>query len=356
MDYYNYYNNDDIYSNVSSSIGRMLIIIYLILVLGMFLFFAANYIIRGIGMYTIASRRGFENPWLAFIPFARTYLHGELAGEIRLKNKTIKNPGIWYLALPFVAGLANGILYIIFCIFGIGMLGTTIARVIGSGSYDIYNSYSGYGGHIGGLVGSLIVVLGIWLVIMLAFNILYKVFGILINRQVFGYFTSDNMSTVHAVLSVFVPLYESICYVVMRNRPFEPGKEPDDRGPIGPGGGFGPVVPTMPGPVPGAGNVPEAPAAPEAPGMPEVSNVPEEVETPDMSLGWKQTDGENGFVMSDVPAAEEAVGTEKADTQETEPLATETVQRTYQYSDGAEHEAASSVAEPAEEKNKKEEN
>lgn len=53
----------------------------LVLVFGL-----VSYILHSIGLYTIAGRLGISNAWLAFIPFARSWLHGELAGEISLKT------------------------------------------------------------------------------------------------------------------------------------------------------------------------------------------------------------------------------------------------------------------------------
>ena len=44
----------------------------------------------------------------------------------------------------------------------------------------------------------------------------------MINRQILERFTSDNMATVHAVLTIVVPLYEAFCFFVMRNREFNP--------------------------------------------------------------------------------------------------------------------------------------
>ena len=41
----------------------------------------ASYLLRGIGMYTLGKRRGMNYPWLAFIPYARTYFQGELCAS-----------------------------------------------------------------------------------------------------------------------------------------------------------------------------------------------------------------------------------------------------------------------------------
>lgn len=59
------------------------------------------------------------------------------------------------------------------------------------------------------------------------YNAVYSVLRILVNRQIYEKFTTPGMAVAHAVLGVLLPLYESICLFVMRNRPYNPGKEPD---------------------------------------------------------------------------------------------------------------------------------
>ena len=69
----------------------------------------ASYLLRGIGMYTLGKRRGMNYPWLAFIPYARTYFQGELCGTLYFKKKEIRNPGIWILVIPIVSNFVTGI-------------------------------------------------------------------------------------------------------------------------------------------------------------------------------------------------------------------------------------------------------
>lgn len=83
----NYYNTYNYTTSAADSILAGILAIYFIVLLVFFLFYIISYVFKGIGMYTIAKRQGMDYPWLAFIPFARTYLHGELAGRISLKKK-----------------------------------------------------------------------------------------------------------------------------------------------------------------------------------------------------------------------------------------------------------------------------
>lgn len=216
MRYYDSY--DYVYSSPIEDTLIWILMIYVIVLLVVGVFALVSYVFKGIGMYTIAKRQGRENAWLAFIPFARTYLHGELGGSIKLKNKSIRNPGIWLLALPFIYGAVFGVFYAILWVIGFSAILT------------MSNGY--YGSSIGGgtIMGCLILLL-ILVVVSVLYEAIYKVLGILVNHQIYERFTSKNMSIAHAVLSAVVPLYESICLFVMRNRPYNPGMEPEIRNP-----------------------------------------------------------------------------------------------------------------------------
>lgn len=217
MGHYNYYDEfyDPGFNSSMDSIAMGILMICLIVMLVSGLFALISYILKGVGMYTIAKRQGREYAWLAFVPFARTYLHGELAGSITLKNRKIQSPGIWLLALPFVYGAVYSILYAVLWFIGFG-------AIMKMERYALYGGVSIGPGHVWGLV----ILALLFMVVVVAYMALYKSLKILVNHQIFERFTSKNMSIVHAVLCIMVPLYESICFFVMRNRPFNPGMGP----------------------------------------------------------------------------------------------------------------------------------
>ena len=216
----NYYDMNDYYDYSSPYMESTLIgimMIFFIIMLVCAIFGLLSYILKGIGMYTMAKRQGMDYAWLAFIPFARTYLHGELAGSIRLKNKSIQNPGIWLLALPFLYGAVSSLLNAILWFVGFGSL-----TKIFQSAFLPYGRVNLSGGAVMGIV----VLVLVFSVISLGYTAVYKTFGVLVNHQILERFTTKNMSIVHAVLSTMIPLYESICFFVMRNHPFNPGMEP----------------------------------------------------------------------------------------------------------------------------------
>ena len=167
-----------------------------------------------------------EHAWLAFIPFARDYFHGDLADEIPLKNKSIKNPGIWKLVMPIIYSAVAGVLFVFL-----------IVAAVGTGAAAGIN-----GGAVGGVMAfstTLIILYILFIVLAVVYSAAYSVLRILIDIQIYERFTTRNMAVVHSVLSGIIPLYEAICFFVMRNKPFNPGMEPQITPP--------PVPPVYPG-------------------------------------------------------------------------------------------------------------
>lgn len=253
---YDYSYDYPVNSGMSDSVFTAVMSIYLIIIMLALILFIVEYVFRGIGLYTIGKRMGKSSPWLAFIPFARTYFHGELAGTIALKTKKVKSPGVWNLVLPIIWGIVVSVFYFIFfVILGFGMF-SSVSYSHGYG----YNPVIG-----GGTVLALVVLILLLVVLMLVYQAVYGVLTALINFQIFGRFTTRNMAIAHAVLSTIIPLYESFCLFALRNRDFNPGMEPrltpPPVQPIYPGNPVPPVPPTAPeaeNPVP-----PVQPTAPE---------------------------------------------------------------------------------------------
>ncbi len=269
MDFsYEYSHNYPINSNVSDAAVTAILSIYLLVLMVAFIFWIIQYIFRGVGIYTIAKRIGRKNPWMAFVPFARTYLHGELAGTIPLKTKSIRNPGVWKLVAPIIANVVGMVFYfILVAVMGVGALSVAIS----SGAYG-----PGYDASLGsGTILAMVVVCLIVLILAILYSGFYMVLCILIDFQIFGRFTSRNMAIVHAILSAAIPLYETFCLFVMRNREFNPGMEPRLTPP--PAAPMPPVPPTTPphAPVPpeGAATPPHAPVTPVTSAPPSDSDI-----------------------------------------------------------------------------------
>lgn len=183
--------------------------IYLIILAVVIIFAVVKYIFQSIGLYTIGKRLGKAYAWLAFVPFARNYFHGELAGEIALKNKTIKNPGIWKLVLPIIYSVVSGafaaviIVLVMICVTAMGL------------------SSGGYGSPAAAISISGVISLYLLLItVAVIYSGVFMALNVLVDTAIFGRFTAHNMAIVHSVLSSIIPLYEAFCLFAMRNREF----------------------------------------------------------------------------------------------------------------------------------------
>lgn len=189
-----------------------LFLMYLLLFFGLGIGYLVSYILRGVGMYTLGKRRGMSYPWLAFVPYARTYFQGELCGTIRLGKRELKTPGLWLLVIPFAVSIVMGV----FAVFIWGGVAMEIARLSMSlsPSQEYYMEAPTLG------TGWLLLVIG-----MLAVTFLSLVSGaivgtlqVLVNHQIYARYTDRNLAMVHAVMGLFLPLYTSIYFFVIRNR------------------------------------------------------------------------------------------------------------------------------------------
>lgn len=233
-DYYDYgygYAADH-YEYIAETVFSVILAIYLIVLAVTLVFTLVDYIFHSIGLYTIGKRMGKDYPWLAFIPFARDYFHGELAGEIRLKNRKIKNPGIWNLVLPIVGEVISAV-FILIAVFA-GSIGIVLGS-IGSGGVGLAMMF-------------VIVMYVLGILLLTAANAARIVLLVLINKQILERFTTGNMALVHAVVSRFVPFYEAFCLFVMRDKQFNPGMEPEMKPPVPP---VPPIPPVSPAGHPG---------------------------------------------------------------------------------------------------------
>lgn len=204
MGYYETYDYMYDYSPMGNSGMATILMIYLLIFVVWGIYALISYIIKGVGLYTIAKAREEEYPWLAFVPFARTYLQGELGGEILLKKKSIRNPGVWLIVLPFIEGAVVMIFYLL--IFG----------VIGFSAYTTMGYSHSYMG--AGTIGTMVVLMILFILILIAGGAVKQVLQVLVNHQILESFTTKNMSIVHAILMSLIPLYEPLCLFIMSRR------------------------------------------------------------------------------------------------------------------------------------------
>jgi hypothetical protein len=96
-----------------------------------FLFVIAEYVLRSLGLYSIAKKRGFAAPGLAWVPFANKYILGKIADTISATNgkRTHKR----FLILSFeIAAYVLGIVFLILFILTFEFPFARYGRIVGN--------------------------------------------------------------------------------------------------------------------------------------------------------------------------------------------------------------------------------
>lgn len=165
-----------------------------------------SYLLKGFGMYGIAKNLGMKNGWLAFIPIAWQFLQGELAGEISIGGRTVKNPGIWTLLLPFFTSLILVPFCFIYAII-VGRLFDVLDRIPEHGLYGLSGPYL-----------FLYLFMAIFIIFIIIIKAVQKVVYGLVRFKTYVNFMDDSLALIHAVFGLFIPLYYQIVYFVLRNK------------------------------------------------------------------------------------------------------------------------------------------
>ena len=89
-------------------------IFYAIYMLAVSGFGIAAYVLRALGFYTIAKRRGINHPWMSWVPVLDLWVLGCISDQYRYVVKgEIKNKRKWLLGLS----IALAVVYIVFFVF-----------------------------------------------------------------------------------------------------------------------------------------------------------------------------------------------------------------------------------------------
>lgn len=80
-----FYFGHNYYGSGGAAFLGFLAAIFSIVMLVFLIYWAISYVFNSIAYYQISKRRGYQRPWLAWIPFARDYLYGAIADDINIK-------------------------------------------------------------------------------------------------------------------------------------------------------------------------------------------------------------------------------------------------------------------------------
>ena len=98
--------------------------------------FLIFYVLKSIGLMTMAANKGIENAWLAWIPVADLYIAGSILGEMDVFGNRLDNLGLW-LPVVMVGGCVLAMIPFIGMLFSLAMMLFFLLF-----TYNLFNLYS----------------------------------------------------------------------------------------------------------------------------------------------------------------------------------------------------------------------
>lgn len=89
--------------------GMMFSMYFMVLAVSLCLIVIPQYVLNGIAYMKLAKKRNMPNPWLAWIPFANSYLIGAVADNINGQYQKVTNRRTFLLVLSIVATVTTAI-------------------------------------------------------------------------------------------------------------------------------------------------------------------------------------------------------------------------------------------------------
>ena len=164
----------------------------------------ALYVLRALGLYSIAKRRGINRPWMSWVPVLDLWVLGCISDQYQyVVNGNIRNKRKWLLGLS----IAMAVLYIVFAV----LIGVAVFGAVGgmTGSMSDNQLVATLLGPVMGLVVGLIPLVGIAIAVM---AIRYV--------AMYDLYTSCNPqnNVLFLVLSIFFTVAEPFFLFFVRNK------------------------------------------------------------------------------------------------------------------------------------------
>ena len=113
--------------------GGLLIIFWLVYVLFMLGISVAAYVLKALGMYTIAKRRGIKKPWLAWIPVAEMWTLGCISDQYQYVAKgKVKNKRKSLLTLNILMWVFYAAFFVAYAVFAVQLFLSMGAEIQGA--------------------------------------------------------------------------------------------------------------------------------------------------------------------------------------------------------------------------------
>lgn len=171
----------------------------------------AVYVFTALALYTIAKRRGINKPWLAWIPFANTWLLGCISDQYRsVVHGEVKNRRKVLLGLQIAISVLTCVI-IVLCIvmlgnllmFGLDNLDNNMSE---AAAKELLNAV------MGPAAGMILVAIP-----MMVVAIIYCVFFFIALHDIYKSCDPDN-ATLYLILSIFISYTQPIFLFICRNK------------------------------------------------------------------------------------------------------------------------------------------
>ena len=164
----------------------------------------ALYVLRALGLYSIAKRRGINRPWMSWVPVLDLWVLGCISDQYQyVVNGNVRNKRKWLLGLS----IAMAVLYIVFAV----LIGVAVFGAVGgmTGSMNDNQLVATLLGPVMGLVVGVIPLVGIAIAVM---AIRYV--------AMYDLYTSCNPqnNVLFLVLSIFFTVAEPFFLFFVRNK------------------------------------------------------------------------------------------------------------------------------------------
>lgn len=184
----------------------------------------AVYIFTGLGLYTIAKRRGIHNPWLAWVPFANMWLLGTISDHYQsVANGKVRRRRVVLLVTRILMILvAVAVLVLCFVMFarmfavGIEIFGDAFTNLEDLESMEAMMNEAQAQKLMSSIAGPAVGMVLLALV-LLPIGIVYLVFWCLALHDVYKSCEPDN-ATLYLVLSIFLSICVPIFLMVCRHK------------------------------------------------------------------------------------------------------------------------------------------
>ena len=164
----------------------------------------ALYVLRALGLYSIAKRRGINHPWMSWVPVLDLWVLGCISDQYQyVVNGNIRNKRKWLLGLS----IAMAVLYIVFAV----LIGVAVFGAVGgmTGSMNDNQLVATLLGPVMGLVVGVIPLVGIAIAVMaIRYVAMYDLYTS----------CSPQNNILFLVLSIFFTVTEPFFLFFIRNK------------------------------------------------------------------------------------------------------------------------------------------